>query len=157
MNETGVAVDETRVVLNETHWVRVTCVENLPLREGREVLVGGRSLAVFNLGHQFLAVDNQCPHKQGPLADGIVTGTSVVCPLHAWRVNLETGEVERPAAGLGRCVRAYPTRVEDGVVSVQLGAVHGATSGVTTVSSQSVASGACASGAGAAESTGEAA
>jgi nitrite reductase (NADH) small subunit len=110
--------------MSDARWIRVTCVENLPLREGREVLVGGRSLAIFNLGHQFLAIDNQCPHKQGPLADGIVTGTSVVCPLHAWRVNLETGAVERPPVGVGRCVRAYPTKVEDGVVSVQFETVR---------------------------------
>ena len=82
-------------------WVRVTCVESVPLREGREVLIGKRSIAVFNLGHQFLAVDNHCPHRQGPLADGIVSGSSVVCPLHAWRINLQTGEVERPTAGAG--------------------------------------------------------
>jgi nitrite reductase (NADH) small subunit len=101
-------------------WVRVTCVESVPLREGREVLVGKRTIAVFNLGHQFLAVDNLCPHRQGPLADGIVSGNSVVCPLHAWRINLQSGEVERPTAGVGHCVCAYPTRVEDGVISVEL-------------------------------------
>ena len=55
-------------------------------------------------GDQFLATDNQCPHKGGPLCDGIVTGASVVCPLHAWKVNLETGEVERPAHGKDHCV-----------------------------------------------------
>lgn len=106
--------------MSYTRWVRATCVDNVPLREGREVLVGGLSLALFNLGHRYLAVDNQCPHKQGPLADGIVTGTSVVCPLHAWRVNLETGAVDQPATGVGRCVRAYPTRVEDGVISIEV-------------------------------------
>ena len=101
-------------------WVRVTCVESVPLREGREVLVGKRSIAVFNLGHRFLAIDNHCPHRQGPLADGIVSGNSVVCPLHAWRINLESGDVERPTAGVGHCVRAYPTRVEDGVISIEM-------------------------------------
>lgn len=106
--------------MSDKRWVRATCVENVPLREGREVLVGGLRLAFFNLGHRYLAVDNQCPHKQGPLADGIVSGASVVCPLHAWRINLETGEVERPAAGAGRCVQVYPTRVEDGVISVEV-------------------------------------
>ena len=101
-------------------WVRVTCVESVPLREGREVVIGKRSIAVFNLGHKFLAIDNHCPHRQGPLADGIVSGNSVVCPLHAWRINLESGDVERPTAGVGHCVRAYPTHVEDGVISVEL-------------------------------------
>jgi nitrite reductase (NADH) small subunit len=106
--------------MNETRWIRLTEVENIPLREGREVMVGTRALAVFNLGDRYLAVDNRCPHKQGPLADGIVSGASVVCPLHAWRVNLETGVVERPSAGAGPCVRAYATRVEDGVICIEL-------------------------------------
>lgn len=106
--------------MSETRWVRAACTEHVPLREGREVLIGPLSLALFNLGHRYLAVDNQCPHKGGPLADGIVTGTSVVCPLHSWRIGLETGEVDRPASGRGRCVRAYRTRVEDGVVSIEV-------------------------------------
>ena len=106
--------------MSETRWIRLTGVDNIPLREGREVVVGPRTIAVFNLGDRYLAVENRCPHKQGPLADGIVTGSSVVCPLHAWRVNLETGAVERPSAGHGQCVRAYATRVDDGVVSVEL-------------------------------------
>ena len=67
----------------------------------------------------FVAVENRCPHQGGPLADGIVTGCAVVCPLHAWKVRLDTGEVERPA-GMADCVRTYPTRVEGGVVLVEL-------------------------------------
>jgi nitrite reductase (NADH) small subunit len=92
------------------------------------VLIGDREIALFNLGSstepgagdQFLATDNQCPHKGGPLCDGIVTGGSVVCPLHAWKVNLETGQVERPSHGKDHCVTTYPTRVEDGVVLIGL-------------------------------------
>jgi len=106
--------------MSETRWVRAACTEHVPLREGREVLIGPLSLALFNLGHRYLAVDNQCPHKGGPLADGIVTGASVVCPLHSWRISLETGDVDRPASGRGRCVHAYRTRVEDGVVSIEV-------------------------------------
>jgi nitrite reductase (NADH) small subunit len=111
-----------------TTWIRVTPVENVPPREGRAVLIGDRENALFNLGpstalgagDQFLATDNQCPHKGGPLCDGIVTGSSVVCPLHAWKVNLETGQVERPSHGKDHCVRTYRTRIEDGVVLIGL-------------------------------------
>ena len=60
------------------------------------------------------------PHKSGPLCDGIVTGTSVVSPLHAWTVNLETGEVDRPSHGKDHCVTTYQPRVEDGVVLIGL-------------------------------------
>jgi nitrite reductase (NADH) small subunit len=115
-------------------WMRVTACDNIPPREGRAVSLAGREIAIFNLGpstpstelgagelgagDRFLAVDNQCPHKAGPLADGIITGTSVVCPLHTWKISLVDGRVERPSASVDRGVTAYPTRVEHGVVVV---------------------------------------
>ena len=110
--------------MKEPRWIRVTALENLPLREGRAVGLGDREIALFNLGDRFLATDPNCPHQGGPLCDGIVTGTSVVCPLHAWKVDLESGEVTRPAHGKGHCVGTYATKVEDGVVSVQLPAAR---------------------------------
>ena len=103
--------------MSKGSWIRVTTVENIPPREGRAVQVGPRELAIFNLGDRFLATDNRCPHQGGPLCDGIVTGSSVVCPLHAWKINLATGNVERPA-GSAHCVPTYPTRIEDGLVLV---------------------------------------
>jgi nitrite reductase (NADH) small subunit len=101
-------------------WIRVTACGNIPVREGRAAIVGDREIAIFNLGDRFLALDNRCPHRGGPLGDGIVAGHAVVCPLHAWKVCLETGEVERPATAAA-CVRTYPTRIEDGIVLVDLG------------------------------------
>ena len=85
-------------------WIRITACANLPLREGRAVRLGDRDIALFNLGDRVLALDNRCPHRGGPLADGIVTGASVVCPLHAWKVNLEEGCIERPSGSGGICV-----------------------------------------------------
>jgi nitrite reductase [NAD(P)H] small subunit len=101
------------------YWVRVVLGENIPLREGRAVTIGGRAMAIFNLGDRFLAVTNRCPHRGGPLADGIVSGNTVVCPLHAWRFSLETGQgVSGPSAA--SCVETFRTRVEDGVVMVEV-------------------------------------
>ena len=99
-------------------WIRVTDVSNIPLREGRAVKIGDREIAIFNLGGRFLACDNACPHRGGPLADGIVSGTTVVCPLHAYKVCLETGNVRKPEV----CVRVdtYEVRVEQGVVLVDI-------------------------------------
>lgn len=106
--------------MTDTVWVRVTPCENIPIREGRATLVAGWELAIFNTGDgRFLATRNHCPHQGGPLCDGIVTGASVVCPLHAWKVSLDSGEVVRPT-GTGRCVDTFPTRVEDGVIAVAL-------------------------------------
>ena len=104
-------------------WVRVTTRDGVPPREGRRGMLGDREIALFNLGDRFFAADNRCPHRGGPLCDGIVTGTSVVCPLHAWKVNLDTGAVERPAAESG-CVRTYPTRVDGDIVLVRLPLEH---------------------------------
>jgi len=101
-------------------WIRVTTAVNIPEREGRAVRIGAREIAIFNLGDRFLATDNQCPHQGGPLCDGIVTGSSVVCPLHAWKVSLTSGSVERPATAKDHCVATYPIRVDEGVIVVAL-------------------------------------
>jgi nitrite reductase (NADH) small subunit len=114
--------------MNDARWVRITACENIPPREGRAARVGDREIAIFNLGDRFLAVDNRCPHRGGPLADGIVAGGAVVCPLHAWKVDLHTGSVERPA-GLEACVQSYPTRVEGGIVLIELPAAAAAAAG----------------------------
>lgn len=105
--------------MNNRQWVRISAANRIPVREGRAAVVGGREIAIFNLGDAFVAVDNRCPHQGGPLADGIVANGAIVCPLHAWKISLRTGGVERPS-GIGRCVRSYRTRVEAGVVLVEL-------------------------------------
>jgi nitrite reductase (NADH) small subunit len=104
--------------MTEPLWIRITTTGDIPPREGRAVTIGSREIAIFNLGHRFLAIDNRCPHQAGPLCDGIVAGESVVCPLHAWKVDLAGGAVARPAAAKDHCVTTYPVRVEDGVVVV---------------------------------------
>lgn len=104
----------------EKAWVRIALTHDIPLREGRAVKVGDREIAIFNLGDRFLAVDNRCPHKSGPLADGIVSGTAVICPLHAWKVSLETGQGLNSASA-SSCVETFHTRVEHGVIFLALG------------------------------------
>lgn len=105
--------------MNEDIWIRITACANIPPREGRAVLIGDREIALFNAGDRFLAVDGRCPHKGGPLCDGIVAGDTVVCPLHAWKIGLTSGRVERPST-VAACVRTYETKVEDGVVMLRL-------------------------------------
>ena len=112
-------------------WVRITAVENIPLREGRAVQVDGHVVAIFNLGDCFLALENRCPHRGGPLADGIVSAGTVVCPLHAWKVDLTTGSVPNQPEN-PQCVKTFPVRVEGGTVLVDLSFTN-----CTTVCSQS--------------------
>ncbi|MEI9811397.1 MAG: nitrite reductase small subunit NirD [Acidobacteriota bacterium] len=99
-------------------WTAITRTENVPLREGRAVKVGDVEIAIFNINGRFLTIENACPHKGGPLCDGIVSGTTVVCPLHGQRFDLETG---MPVlASQPGCVATFPTRVEGDVIFVDL-------------------------------------
>ena|SRR5437660_644135 len=104
----------------ESKWMRITTTENIPPREGRPVRLGAIEIAIFNLNGRFLTIDNQCPHKGGPLCDGIVSGATVVCPLHGWGFDLETGLAVRASSPCS--VATYPTRVEDGIICVDAGA-----------------------------------
>ena len=101
----------------DTQWYCVAETDAIPLREGRRVQFRDRDVALFNLGESFVAVDNVCPHRQGPLADGIVAGTHVFCPLHAWKIALETGCVE--SGGEGQ-VRTYAVKVVDRKIYIAL-------------------------------------
>jgi nitrite reductase (NADH) small subunit len=98
------------------NWIQITETVNIPEKEGRTVDLGSLSVAIFNLGDRFAAVENRCPHKGGPLADGIVGGTTVTCPLHNWRICLETGTVTKPCAGENNSVRTFDVKVEKGLI-----------------------------------------
>ena len=99
-------------------WIRITPVQNIPAREGRAVKIGDREIAIFNLGDRFAAIENRCPHSGGPLCDGIISGTTVVCPLHGWRICLDTGIVKKPDVPVQ--VTTFATQVQDGVVLVDI-------------------------------------
>jgi nitrite reductase (NADH) small subunit len=91
-------------------------LDELPTGLGRPFEVGGRLIAVFRARDgQVLAVDGRCPHKGGPLADGMLIGERVVCPLHAFRFHGATGECEQS----GVCaIETYPAEVHGGAVFV---------------------------------------
>jgi nitrite reductase (NADH) small subunit len=99
-------------------WTPITNADNIPLREGRAVTVDGRELAIFHLENRYLTVDNKCPHKGGPLCDGMISGTKVVCPLHGQSFDLESGVPVMAAQP--DCLTTYATKVEQGVVFIDL-------------------------------------
>ena len=99
-------------------WIKITEVANVPVREGRSVKIDREEIAVFNLGDRFAAIENRCPHSGGPLCDGIVSGATVVCPLHGWKVCLETGDILKPQLPVR--VEVYPVRVKGGVIEVDV-------------------------------------
>jgi nitrite reductase (NADH) small subunit len=96
--------------------VQLCVLDDIPTGLGRAFEVGGRSIAVFRgRDGRVFAVDGKCPHKNGPLADGMLIGEQVVCPLHAFRFHGATGECDQP----GTCgIEAYPTEVREGTVFV---------------------------------------
>ncbi len=96
-------------------WVKVCAEDDVPFLEGRRVVIEGYHLAVFRAEDGFYALHDVCPHRGGPLSDGDVAGGVVSCPLHARKVELETGEVKND--DLSR-VPTFPVRVEDGEVYV---------------------------------------
>lgn len=99
-------------------WVSVCLVKDVPELGGRSVRVGQTEIALFHLSNGAIkAVANRCPHKQGPLSEGIVSGDTIICPLHARKINLETGEVLKPDTG---CVKTHATKVEDGELFISL-------------------------------------
>ncbi|TMC03784.1 MAG: Rieske 2Fe-2S domain-containing protein [Chloroflexi bacterium] len=83
--------------------------------EGRLLVAGGREIALFLTAAGPRAIDARCPHAGGSLADGIVSGTRVTCPLHLRGVNLDTGEVDDCAER----VRCYPARIAGDAVVLE--------------------------------------
>jgi nitrite reductase (NADH) small subunit len=98
--------------------VTVASVSSIPRGEGRTFEVGGLRIAVFHTRQgEVFAAQAECPHRGGPLADGILGGTTLVCPLHSWKFDLETGQTSN-----GECaLKTYPARVSSsGQVIVEL-------------------------------------
>ena len=98
-------------------WTDVGRVEDIPRRGARTVIVeGGEEIAVFRTGDDAVfALINRCPHKGGPLSQGIVHGHSVACPLHNWNIALTTGQAQGPDSG---CTPTIQVRVEDGRILI---------------------------------------
>lgn len=98
-------------------WLDVGALEDIPLRGARTVPVeGGEEIAVFRTGAgRVYALVNKCPHKQGPLSQGIVHGDAVACPLHNWVISLATGEAQGADVG---CTPTIPVQVLSGRVMI---------------------------------------
>ena len=104
------------VTLETVRFAPVCGVADLPVGLGRAFVVGDHSVAVFRTrGGKVFAVANECPHRGGPLADGMLAGEQVVCPLHAFRFDPATGACDQPSV----CpVPTYPVEVVGDTVRV---------------------------------------
>ena len=88
------------------------------LEGGKLVEVGGQKIAMFVLGGKYYAIENACPHRGGPLAEGMVAGDEVICPWHGSRFNIKTGAFLTPPAQQG--VKSLPVRVAGNDVEVEI-------------------------------------
>ena len=92
-------------------WIAIGSTADIPLRGARCVVTPSGKIAVFRTAENlFFAIEDRCPHKGGPLSQGIVHGNAVTCPLHNWVISLETGKALGADEG---SVRTIPLKVED--------------------------------------------
>jgi nitrite reductase (NADH) small subunit len=99
-------------------WIDLGSVAALPERGARCVRLGSLAIAVFRTSTgEVYALRDQCPHRGGPLSQGIVHGTRVTCPLHDWVIDLETGQATGADEG---STATYAVRVIDGRLLLEL-------------------------------------
>jgi nitrite reductase (NADH) small subunit len=105
-------------ILSDSTWRDVGSVDEVPERGARRVAAAGGDVAIFRTGDgRLFALRDRCPHKHGPLSQGIVMGHAVACPLHNWVIDLGTGEPTGADAGKG-CVPVVPIMVEAGRIFI---------------------------------------
>jgi nitrite reductase (NADH) small subunit len=86
-------------------------LSSVPPGEGRTFDVGTCKIAVFHTRQgEVFASQAECPHKKGPLADGLIGGNTLICPLHSWKFDLSTGQADNGQCGL----KTYPARLSRG-------------------------------------------
>lgn len=108
--------------MTQPHWIDVGAFEDVPLRGARCIRSEIGSIAVFRTsGGEIFAIDDRCPHKQGPLSQGIVHGNAVTCPLHNLVIDLESGEAQGPDGG---SVTTFPVDVRDGRILLDVSAIR---------------------------------
>ncbi|AHB56597.1 nitrite reductase small subunit NirD [Pseudomonas aeruginosa] len=103
------------------NWLDICSLDEInPL--GSRVVAGPKGdIAIFRASDdQVFALDDRCPHKGGPLSQGLIYGKRVACPLHNWQIELESGEAVAPDQG---CAHRHPVRVENGRVLLGLDSV----------------------------------
>lgn len=99
-----------------TIFVDIGSLDDIPAQGARLVKTAQGCVAVFRTADdRVFALEDQCPHKGGPLSEGIVHGTSVTCPLHNWVFDMNTGEAQGADQGM---VRTYPVKVQGGRILI---------------------------------------
>ena len=99
-------------------WKSICHIDDIPRLGSRIVRSMNGDIALFRTSSdEVFALRDQCPHKGGPLSQGLVHGNQVTCPLHGWKLRLDSGEAVAPDQG---CARRYPIRIESGTVFLDI-------------------------------------
>lgn len=99
-----------------TIWMALGHVGDIPKQGARCVKAGKKTIALFRtMDDRIFALEDKCPHKDGPLSQGIVHDGCVTCPLHNWVIALDTGEAQGADEGQ---VASFPIKVEDGEILI---------------------------------------
>ena len=96
-------------------FTKVASAADIPAGGAKAVEAGGKTLALFNCGGTFYAIENTCQHQGGPLAEGELSGTTVACPWHGWEYDVTTGACQMDEAIK---VASFPVKVVGGDVLV---------------------------------------
>ena len=105
------------------NWIEVGTLDDIPKLGARVIERQEGNIAIFRTAEDDLfALLDECPHKGGPLSQGIVHGKKVACPLHDWKINLDSGEAVAPDEG---CAASFPVKNENGKVMLSLVANQG--------------------------------
>lgn len=98
--------------------IKVANINDLPEKLGKTIKIGTQEIALFRLANGVIrAIENRCPHKGGVLAEGIVSGEYVFCPMHDWKISVVDGKVQDPDTG---CVKTFKTEIQNNEVFVIL-------------------------------------
>lgn len=101
-----------------SNWTKIVKLDEIPRLGSRVVKTANFNIAVFRTkDDQVFALKDACPHRGGPLSQGIVHGTSVTCPLHNWKIDLASGAALGPDEG---CTNVFAAKVLDGTVYVEM-------------------------------------
>lgn len=106
------------VAVMSENWIEVGIISDIPQLGSRVVETTKGNIAIFRTADdEIFALRDKCPHKGGPLSQGIVHGKRVACPLHDWKIHLDSGEAVAPDEG---CAASYPVKVEGDRIMLSL-------------------------------------
>jgi len=108
---------------NSDNWLNVGPLDQIPRQGARVIKTSQGDIAVFRtIDDEVFALRDKCPHKGGPLSQGIVHGKRVACPMHDWKIHLDSGQAVAPDEG---CAASFPVKLEGGVVYLSLAPKEG--------------------------------